>query len=115
MMTYKILSLANFVRSNGRIYILFSLNLPYLFRKKLSMQIVPYMPIHPTQLKTNNTTEDEKKKELSENDKTSSVTTNRIQTKIDDHIFKVPPVPTPYTVEEPLCDSTSKRSSTMKR
>jgi len=75
------------------------------------MQIVPYMPIHPTQLNNNNnhSTLDEKEQENQ----------NKIPPPIkvkenDDHLFKKPFAPTPYTVEEP-CENTIKRTPTMKR
>jgi len=71
------------------------------------MQIVPYMPVHPAQLNNdNNITTDEKIKdgeEIIENSNSS-----------DDYQFKMPSIPTPYTVEEP-CDTVIKRGSTMKR
>jgi hypothetical protein len=69
-------------------------------RKKLSMQIVPYMPIHPAQLNNDNTTTTDDE--------------NQVSNDTDDHLFKIPSIPTPYTVEEP-CDSAIKRGSTMKR
>lgn len=65
------------------------------------MQLVPYMPIHPSQLAN----ESPKKNDECENS-TSPV--------VDDHLFKRPELPTPYTVEEP-CEGVAKRASTMKR
>ncbi|CAF2372205.1 unnamed protein product [Rotaria sp. Silwood2] len=84
------------------------------------MQIVPYMPIHPTQLNNDNTTTDEKTKEKEEDklvdDKISfSAISDEIKYENNDHLFKIPSIPTPYTVEEPPCDNVTKRSSTMKR
>lgn len=64
------------------------------------MQIVPYMPIHPAQLTSKN-------EEKSQEDQT------KIK-KNDDHLFKKPFLPTPYTVEEPP-DNTIKRTLRMKR
>ncbi len=65
------------------------------------MQIVPYMPIHPAQLNNDNPTKTTDYENQASNDS-------------DDYLFKIPSVPTPYTVEEP-CDSAIKRGSTMKR
>jgi len=78
------------------------------------MQIVPYMPIHPAQLNndtittTNNKTKDEE--ETIENAMSSDESTNEN----NDPLFKIPSIPTRYTVEEP-CDSTIKRGPPMKR
>jgi hypothetical protein len=58
------------------------------------MQIVPYMPIHPSQLGKDSPVIDDKTE--------------------DESLFKIPSIPTPYTVEEP-CDSAIKRPPTMKR
>ena len=69
------------------------------------MQIVPYMPIHPSQLNKDKPTTDNKTK--AEDVDESSVTSG-------EHLFKIPSVPTAYTVEEP-CDSTIKRPPAMKR
>ena len=75
------------------------------------MQIVPYMPVHPAQLITDSTstikptTDEGEEKEDSSND---------LKDPNDDYLFKIPSVPTPYTVEEPN-DTTIKRGSTMKR
>jgi hypothetical protein len=69
------------------------------------MQIVPYMPIHPSQLNKDKPTADDKAKD--EDVDESSVTSGK-------DLFKIPSVPTAYTVEEP-CDSTIKRPSAMKR
>ncbi|CAF0849379.1 unnamed protein product [Rotaria sp. Silwood1] len=89
-------------------------------RRKLTMQIVPYMPIHPAQLSNDNVTTDDKSKEqeedkLVDNTILSSVVSDEIKYENDDHLFKIPLIPTPYTVEEPPCDSARKRSPTMKR
>ena len=66
------------------------------------MQIVPYIPIHPAQLNNDNPTT------------TNTDDENQASNDGDDHQFKIPSIPTPYTVEEP-CDSAIKRGSTMKR
>jgi hypothetical protein len=72
------------------------------------MQIVPYMPIHPAQLNTNDKEEDKSKI-------SSPVIIKEIKKKEnDDHLFKRPFVPTSYTVEEP-CDNTIKPTPRMKR
>ncbi len=89
---------------NGRIYLIIIYLLFYeiFCRKKLAMQIVPYIPIHPAQLNNDNIS-------------TTTITEeDELKNDNDDYIFKIPSVPTPYTVEEP-CDNTIKRSSTMKR
>jgi hypothetical protein len=73
------------------------------------MQIVPYMPIHPAQLTNDNiTTTDE------EDNNENQVSSDESKSDNDDYMFKIPSIPTPYTVEEP-CDSAIKRGSTMKR
>lgn len=69
------------------------------------MQLVPYMPIHPTQL-NNDKIETKNDEEVNEN--------ADLKNDNDDYLFKIPSLPTPYTVEEP-CETTTKRSSTMKR
>ena len=95
------------------------------------MQLVPYVPIHPAQLynknntnttsnNNNNTTIDTKTKESTEDQTTSDkdksqTSSNENKSQTNDRIFKIPLVPTPYTVEEPPCDDTIKRGSTMKR
>lgn len=66
------------------------------------MQIVPYMPIHPAQLKSTN---DEKEQENH---------TETKKTHDGNHLFKKPFLPTPYTVEEPS-ENTIKRALRMKR
>ncbi|CAF1393191.1 unnamed protein product [Rotaria magnacalcarata] len=88
-------------------------------RKKLTMQLVPYMPIHPAQLNSENVTTDNKTKELEEdkmieNQFASSVSCDE-EIKNDGHLFKIPSIPTLYTVEEPPCDGVLKRNPTMKR
>ena len=94
--------------SNGkhRIYLNIFIDFFFLsscfFRKKLSLQLVPYIPVHPAQLKSNIKTSDEKK----------SLSTRPNQA--DDHVFKKPSPPTPYIVEEPS-DINHKRSLRMKR
>lgn len=72
------------------------------------MQIVPYMPIHPGQLTTDSTSTVKSTTDEGEEKEDSSNDTN------EHHLFKIPSVPTPYTVEEPS-DNTIKRGSTMKR
>lgn len=89
------------------------------FRKKLSMQLVPYVPIHPGQLTTESPTKRNEKAQESpkKNDDTESVTSNDsedIQIDKTEHLFKRPFLPTAYTVEEP-CEGDIKRASTMKR
>lgn len=88
-------------------------------RKKLSMQLVPYVPIHPGQLTTESPTKHNEKAQESpkKNDDTESVTSNDsedIQIDKTEHLFKRPFLPTAYTVEEP-CEGDIKRASTMKR
>lgn len=82
------------------------------------MQIVPYMPIHPAQLNTDNVTTDDKVKEEEEEDEipesASPIISDEVRNDTDEHNFKMPSAPTPYTVEEP-CDNTIKRASAMKR
>ena len=73
------------------------------------MQIVPYMPIHPAQLNSDNVTGDE---EVAEG--ASPILSDDITNDNDDHLFKMPSAPTPYTVEEP-CDGNIKRAAPMKR
>jgi hypothetical protein len=77
------------------------------------MQIVPYMPIHPAQLNNNNVTVEEKEQK-NENKISSPVKINERKDENDDHLFKRPFLPTPYTVEEP-CENTNKRTLRMKR
>lgn len=76
-----------------------------LERKKFSLQLVPYMPVHPAQLKSN---------KQSDEQKSSSPIASTLPNQTDDHLFKKPFLPTPYTVEEP-CDTSHKRTSRMKR
>jgi hypothetical protein len=82
-----------------------------LCSKKLFMQIVPYMPIHPAQLHTTPvavTIEDH------HDDTASPVLCPETESNNDDHLFKRPLPPVTYTVEEP-CDTSVKRTSPMKR
>jgi len=75
-------------------------------RKKVAMQIVPYMPIHPAQLNKDSPKKDDKK---TDDEKEEDIK--------DENLFKIPSIPstpTPYTVEEP-CDNVTKRPPTMKR
>ena len=74
-------------------------------------QIVPYIPIHPAQLTTDSVTN--AKEETTDQDEPSPTVVSP-ESNFDDNIFKIPSVPTPYTVEEP-CDNVNKRNSTMKR
>ncbi|CAF1407645.1 unnamed protein product [Rotaria sordida] len=83
-------------------------------RRKLTMQIVPYMPIHPAQLNNDKTKEQEEDK-IIDNKTSSPIISDEIKYENNDHIFKIPTIPTAYTVEEPPCETTTKRSSTMKR
>lgn len=78
------------------------------------MQIVPYMPIHPAQLNNDNVTTitDEKIKDKEETVEDSILDESKNDN--DDYPFKIPSIPTPYTVEEP-CENTIKRTPTMKR
>ncbi|CAF0851646.1 unnamed protein product [Adineta ricciae] len=80
-----------------------------LERKRFSMQIVPYMPIHPAQLST--TDETVKKEEKKKEPEISKMIPPKAS---DDHVFKKPLLPLPYTVEEPF-ENTSKRTLRMKR
>lgn len=84
--------------------------------KKLAMQIVPYMPIHPAQL--NIPIEKEEDIELDEEkhlDSPAPILANpKPDYDDDDDLFKKPFAPTPYIVEEPP-DSFVKRSTRMKR
>jgi len=68
------------------------------------MQIVPYMPIHPAQLNSNNPIIDEKEQKDQ----------GKIKKENDDYLFKKPFLPVPYTVEEP-CENILKRPPRMKR
>ncbi|CAF2682993.1 unnamed protein product [Rotaria sp. Silwood2] len=86
-------------------------------RKKLSMQIVPYMPIYPVQVNNNNSTMDEKEQEQeqeNQNQNSSPIIAKEIKKQDDDLLFKRPFPPTPYTVEEPP-ENTTRRTSKMKR
>ncbi|CAF1031485.1 unnamed protein product [Rotaria sordida] len=84
-------------------------------RKKLSMQIVPYMPIYPVQFNNNNPMMDEKEQEQeNQNQNSSPIIVKETKKEDDDLLFKRPFPSTPYTVEEPLENST-KRTSKMKR
>lgn len=76
-----------------------------IFRRRLAMQIVPYIPVHPAQLTTDS---------ISIGKSTTDEEEEKTQDTNDDHLFKIPSVPTPYTVEEPS-DNTIHRGSTMKR
>lgn len=81
------------------------------------MQLVPYMPIHPAQLNSENVTSDDKSKEDEDDElieNPSLVISEEVKNDNDDYQFKIPSIPTPYTVEEP-CDNTRKRPSAMKR
>ncbi|CAF1404047.1 unnamed protein product [Rotaria sordida] len=83
--------------------------------KKLSMQIVPYMPIYPVQFNNNNPMMDEKEQEQeNQNQNSSPIIVKETKKEDDDLLFKRPFPSTPYTVEEPLENST-KRTSKMKR
>jgi hypothetical protein len=96
-----------------------------LSRKKLAMQIVPYMPIHPAQLISSDSTtaaisetkshddsnDDER---LDEQPSPLSIVIDDVNTQNDHDLFKRPLMPTAYTVEEPN-DNAVQRSSTMKR
>ncbi|CAF0906134.1 unnamed protein product [Adineta ricciae] len=86
-------------------------------RRKFTMQLVPYMPIHPAQLNSENVTSDDKSKDDDEDElieNSSVVISEEVKNENDDYQFKIPSIPTPYTVEEP-CDNTRKRPSAMKR
>jgi hypothetical protein len=83
-------------------------------RRKLTMQIVPFMPIHPAQLTNENVTTEDKTKNEEEIIENQPVVSDEFQNENNKHLFKIPSVPTPYTVEEPG-DSSIKRGSTMKR
>ena len=74
------------------------------------MQIVPYMPVHPAQL---NTHDDKKEKQKKESPPPTPVNPP-IKKENDDHLFKRPFAPLPYTVEEPP-ENTNKRPARMKR
>lgn len=76
------------------------------------MQLVPYIPIPLVQLTNENVTNREEEEEIVENNQRSpTVAFEEIH---DGTIFKIPSIPTPYTVEEP-CDHAMKRNLTMKR
>ncbi|UJR15732.1 hypothetical protein I4U23_002667 [Adineta vaga] len=87
-------------------------------RRKFTMQIVPYMPIHPAQMNSDTVTTDEKAEGEEDEEvlaeSSSPVIPEEVKNDNDDHLFKMPSAPTPYTVEEPS-DSNIKRASTMKR
>ncbi|CAF3489317.1 unnamed protein product [Rotaria sp. Silwood1] len=92
-------------------------------RKKLSMQIVPYMPIYSLQANNNNNNNnpsmDEKEQEQenqnqNQNQNPSPIIVKPVKKEDDDLLFKRPFPPTPYTVEEPP-ENTTKRTSKMKR
>lgn len=75
------------------------------------MQLVPYIPIHPAQLASESTTTNNEKKDEESQPSSAGVSP---EPNFDESIFKIPSVPTPYTVEEP-CDNVNKRNPTMKR
>jgi len=81
-------------------------------RRKLTMQIVPYMPIHPVQL--NNDKPKDEEKRIENQISSSSSSSDESKNENDDYHFKIPSIPTAYTVEEPS-DSAIKRGPTMKR
>lgn len=68
------------------------------------MQLVPYMPIHPAQLNEEKPIESQ-----------TSISVTSDEPKNDNHLFKIPSVPTFYTVEEPPSDDVMRRNPTMKR
>jgi hypothetical protein len=72
------------------------------------------MPIHPSQLTTNNHIIMEEKEQENETKISPPIVINEIKKDNDDHLFKRPFLPTPYTVEEPS-ENTNKRASRMKR
>ncbi len=78
------------------------------------MQIVPFMPIHPAQLTKDNVTTEDKTKNEEEIIENQPVVSDEFQNENNNYLFKIPSIPTPYTVEEPS-DSAIKRGSTMKR
>jgi hypothetical protein len=80
------------------------------------MQIVPYMPIHPAQLNGDNPTADNRTEEDEEEEINENIISSpdELKDENDHHLFKMPLMPTPYTVEEPS-DGVIKRSSNMKR
>jgi hypothetical protein len=78
------------------------------------MQIVPYVPIHPAQLFTNTTTTTTDDEEAAEKSSSSSVVSEEIAVLNDGQLFKIPPIPTAYTVEEPT-EGAIKRGPAMKR
>ena len=81
------------------------------------MQLVPYMPIHPAQLNSENATCDDKSKDDDEDEliaNSSVVISEEVKNENEDYQFKIPSIPTPYTVEEPS-DNARKRPSAMKR
>ena len=87
--------------------------------KKLSMQIVPYMPVHPSQLQSVavssvNTSDNQMEEETKSEEKLSPVPVPRTPVHSDDHLFKRPFTPPAYTVEEP-CDTPIERPQRMKR
>jgi len=71
------------------------------------MQIVPYMPIHPAQLNSNNNN-------IPIIDEKEQKNQGEIKKENDDHLFKKPFLPVPYTVEEPS-EYILKRPQRMKR
>ena len=90
-----------------------------LSSKRLSMQIVPYMPVHPGQLQSTtvnsvNQTDNQMEEEAKAEDKLSPVPVPRTSVHSDDNLFKRPFTPPAYTVEEP-CDFPSQRPHRMKR
>jgi hypothetical protein len=72
------------------------------------------MPIHPSQLTNNNNLRMDGKEEKNEKKASSTIVNKEITKENDDHLFKIPFLPTPYTVEEP-CDNSIKRTPRMKR
>ncbi|CAF3782654.1 unnamed protein product [Adineta steineri] len=86
-------------------------------RRKFTMQLVPYMPIHPAQLSNDTATkqdEDEEEEEERIIENPSPVIFEELKNDDGDHLFKMPSLPTLYTVEEPS-DNITKRACAMKR
>ncbi len=72
------------------------------------------MPVHPAQLNTHDDKKEEQKKISPPAPTPTPTQVNPIKKENDDHLFKRPFIPLPYTVEEPP-ENTNKRPARMKR
>ncbi|CAF4531686.1 unnamed protein product, partial [Rotaria magnacalcarata] len=82
-------------------------------RKKMSMQIVPYMPIYSIQSNNNNNKSNTNMDEQEKKQENQNLSSGKVK-ETEDRVFKRPLPPTSYTVEEPP-ENTTKRIPKMKR